>query len=199
MPLIAFFKISHWFVISRCYFPFWNIRMSTLITIIITYWLLIITIIGKSRNNHCRVGVMDLWLISLLILIECFLCNSYPCALWELITCDWPGITCLFVKFGENLPPQNFIKVNSVNLSQISLLNVWLLVQISLKSAYYLRRQKKYITFFSFFSYEVSIPGIFKNHFLVDRSIRIIVMFILSSDDHCLLDFSDILHPRELL
>ena len=65
------------------------------------------------------------------------------CALWELVTCDWPGITCLFVKFGENLPRSffeilkspsfhsgDFEKVNSVDLSQISLLNMWLLVRI---------------------------------------------------------------------
>ena len=67
MSLIVFFlKISDRFVISRCYFPFWNIRMSTF------EWLLIITVIGKSHNNHCSVRVMELWLISLLILIECF-------------------------------------------------------------------------------------------------------------------------------
>ena len=44
--------------------------MSTLITIIITYWLLIIiVIITKSHNNYCSVGVMVLCLLNLLILI----------------------------------------------------------------------------------------------------------------------------------
>ena len=61
-----------------------NIRMSTLITIIITYYLLIIIIIiTKSHNNYCSVGVMELCLLNLLILIDCFLCNSYPCVLFE--------------------------------------------------------------------------------------------------------------------
>ena len=61
-----------------------NIRMSTLITIIITYYLLIIIIIiTKSHNNYCSVGVMELCLLNLLILIDCFLCNSYPCVLFK--------------------------------------------------------------------------------------------------------------------
>ena len=61
-----------------------NIRMSTLITIIITYYLLIIIIIiiTKSHNNYCSVGVMELYLLNLLILIDCLLCNSYPCVLF---------------------------------------------------------------------------------------------------------------------
>ena len=59
-----------------------NTQMSTLIVIIITYQLLIITIIiTKSPNNYCGVGVMELCLLNLLILIDCFLCNSYPCVL----------------------------------------------------------------------------------------------------------------------
>ena len=40
-------------------------------------------IITKSHNNYCRVGVMELCLLNLLILIECFLCHSYPCVLFE--------------------------------------------------------------------------------------------------------------------
>ena len=62
-----------------------NIQVSTLITIIITYYLLIIIqiIITKSHNNYCSVGVMDLCLLNLLILIDCFLCNSYPCVLFK--------------------------------------------------------------------------------------------------------------------
>ena len=72
-----------------CHFPLLfshskNIRMATLITIIITYYLLIIIItITKSHNNYCSVGVMELRLLNLLILIDCFLCNSYPCVLFE--------------------------------------------------------------------------------------------------------------------
>ena len=63
-----------------CHFPLLfshskNIRMATLITIIITYYLLIIIItITKSHNNYCSVGVMELRLLNLLILIDCFLC-----------------------------------------------------------------------------------------------------------------------------
>ena len=61
-----------------------NIRMSNLITIIITYYLLIIIIIiTKSHNNYCSAGVMELCLLNLLISIDCFLCNSYPCVLFD--------------------------------------------------------------------------------------------------------------------
>ena len=37
----------------------------------------------KSHNNYCRVGVMELCLLNFLILIDCFLCNSYPRVLFE--------------------------------------------------------------------------------------------------------------------
>ena len=40
-------------------------------------------VITKSDNNYCSVGVMELCLLNLLILIDCFLCNSYPCVLFE--------------------------------------------------------------------------------------------------------------------
>ena len=40
-------------------------------------------IITKSHSNYCGVGVMELCLLNLLILIDCFLCNSYPCVLFE--------------------------------------------------------------------------------------------------------------------
>ena len=61
-----------------------NIRMSTLITIIITYKLLIIIIIiiTKSHNNYCSVGVMELSLFNLLILNDCFLCFLRACHMW---------------------------------------------------------------------------------------------------------------------
>ena len=62
-----------------------NIRMSILVTIIITSYLLIIIIIiiTKSHNDYCGVEVVELCLLNLLILIDCFLCNSYPCVLFE--------------------------------------------------------------------------------------------------------------------
>ena len=61
-----------------------NIRMSTLITRIITYYLLIIIIIiTKSHNNYCSVGVMESCILNLLISIDCFFCSSYPCVLFE--------------------------------------------------------------------------------------------------------------------
>ena len=40
-------------------------------------------IITKIHNNYCSVGLMELCLLNLLILINCFLCNSYPCVLFE--------------------------------------------------------------------------------------------------------------------
>ena len=36
-----------------------------------------------SHNNYCSVGVMEICLLNLLILIDCFLCNSYACVLIE--------------------------------------------------------------------------------------------------------------------
>ena len=62
------------FPLMICNFPLLfshskNIRMSTLITIIITYELLIIVIIiiTKSHFNYCSVGVMELCLLPLFI------------------------------------------------------------------------------------------------------------------------------------
>ena len=124
-----------------------NIRMSSLITIIITYYLLIIIIIiiTKSLYNYGNVVVMELYLLNLLILIVCFLCNSDPCVLFESLlhvinqeshVYSWNlGKISLvhFLKFW-NLPlftRENFKKANSENLSRISLLNMWLLVQIN--------------------------------------------------------------------
>ena len=75
----------------------------------------------KSHNNYFSVGVMELCLLNLLILTDCFLCNSYPCVLFE-------SLSCHLVSRGIF---QNFKKVNTVNLSQISLLNMWLVVLIS--------------------------------------------------------------------
>ena len=45
--------------------------------------MIIIVTITKSHNNYCSIGVMELCLLSLLILIDVFLCNSYPCVLFE--------------------------------------------------------------------------------------------------------------------
>ena len=83
--------------------------MSTLNTIIITYYLLIIiVIITKSHNNYCSVGVMVLCLLNLLILIDCFFCNSYPCVLFESLSHMINQESRLFMKFGENLPRSFF-------------------------------------------------------------------------------------------
>ena len=116
--------------------------MSTLITIIIAYYLLIIIII---------IVVYELWSYGVIFIkfvdIDCFLCNSYPCVLFESLShvinqeshvYSWNlGKIYLvrFLKFWISLVSlgrfQNFEKVNSVNVSQISLLNMWLLLQIS--------------------------------------------------------------------
>ena len=39
--------------------------------------------ITKSHNNYCSAGIMEIWWLNLLILITCFLCNSYHCRLFE--------------------------------------------------------------------------------------------------------------------
>ena len=39
--------------------------------------------ITKSHNSYCSVEIMELCLLNSLILIDCFLCNSYPCVLFE--------------------------------------------------------------------------------------------------------------------
>ena len=45
-------------------------------------------IIIKSHNNYCSVGVMELCLLNLLILSDCFVCNSYPSG-FELLFHKW--------------------------------------------------------------------------------------------------------------
>ena len=127
-----------------------HIRMSTSVTISINYWLLIniIIIITKSHNNYCSIGVTELCLLNLLILIV-FFCNSYPFVLFEslshvinlvnpshMFTRQILGkfTSFIFWNFKFSLVAlgrfQNFKKVSSVNLSRISLLNIWLLVLI---------------------------------------------------------------------
>ena len=97
----------------------------------------LIIIITKSHDNYRSVGVMELCLLNLLILSDCFLCNSYPCVLFESLLLSltrnhmfipeiWGKFTSLiFWNFEISLVSlgrfQNFKKVNSVNLSQISL------------------------------------------------------------------------------
>ena len=126
-----------------------NIQMSTLITIIITYYLLIIIIIiiTKSHNNYCSVGFMELCSLNLYILIDCFLCNPYPFVLFESLShvinqesraSSWSLgkiYLVIFWNFDISLVSlrrfQNLQKVNLVNLSQIFLLNMWLLVLIT--------------------------------------------------------------------
>ena len=121
-----------------------NTRMSTLITIIITCWLP--TINYYCNNDYKKsqellqcssVWFMESCLSNLLLLIDCFLCNSYPCVVFESFShvinqeshlYSWNLGKGYLVSLGRF---QNFIKVNSVNLSQIPLLNMWLLVLIT--------------------------------------------------------------------
>ena len=60
-----------------------NIRMST----DNSYYLLSINYYYnnnyKKSHNYCGVGVMELCLLNLMILIDCFLCNAYPCVHFE--------------------------------------------------------------------------------------------------------------------
>ena len=63
-----------------------NIRMSNFN--FNNYYLLIINCYYhnnnyKYHNSYCSVGVMELCLLNLFILIDCFLSNSYPCVLLE--------------------------------------------------------------------------------------------------------------------
>ena len=115
--------------------------MSTLITIIITDYLLITIkiIITKSHNNYCTVGVMVLCLLNLLVLIVfcvilTLLCSLRTCHMWLtrnhiFIREIWGKVTSfIFLKFWN----QDLKKVNSVNLSHTSLLNMWILVLISM-------------------------------------------------------------------
>ena len=44
--------------------------------------------ITKSHNDYCSVGFMELCLLHLLILIDCFLCNSFPCVFFEGLSRD---------------------------------------------------------------------------------------------------------------
>ena len=103
-----------------------------------------------SHNSYCSVGVIESCLSNLLILTDCFLCNSYHCVLFESLSnvinqeshvYSWNlGKIYLahFLKFSNLEPFSNFRfhnfqkKVNSVNLSQNSPLNMWLLVQVCL-------------------------------------------------------------------
>ena len=101
----------------------------------------------STKSKYCSVGVMEFFL-NLLILIDCFLCNSYPFVLFESVSYvinqeshvySWNLGKIYLVhssKFWNLKKSQNFKKVSSVNLSQISLLNIWLLVQISVGGAY---------------------------------------------------------------
>ena len=92
---------------------------------------------------------MELCLLNLLILIDCFLCNSCHCVLFESLSHVINQKSYVysrnlgkiylvhFLKFW-NLPGlareiSKFQKVNSVNLSQIFFLNMWLLILISIK------------------------------------------------------------------
>ena len=91
---------------------------------------------------------MELRLLNLLISIDCFLRNSYLWVLFQILShvinqesrfYSWnlgKFTSFIFWNFEISLISlgrfQNFKKVYLVNLSQISLLNMWLLVQIYL-------------------------------------------------------------------
>ena len=110
-----------------------NIRMSTLITVIITCYLLviIIIIITKSHNSYCSVGVKESCLSNLFMLI--FLCVTLtPCVLFESLShvinqeshvYSWNLVKKYLLHFLKfwNLPRSfhlgDFKKVNSVDLS----------------------------------------------------------------------------------
>ena len=61
-----------------------QISLIHVITIIITYQLLIIIMITitKSHNNYCSVGVLEMF-IKFVDIDWLFFCNSYPCMLFE--------------------------------------------------------------------------------------------------------------------
>ena len=118
--------------------------------------LIIIILITKSHNNYCSVGVMKSCLSNLLIFIDFFcviltlVCSLRACHMWltrnhMFIREIWGKFTSfIFWNFEISLVSlgrfQNFKKVNSVNLSQISLLNMWLLVQNVNLFCVYLKR-----------------------------------------------------------
>ena len=83
---------------------------------------------------------MVLCLLNLLILFDCFLCNSYTCVLFaslshvinqksQVYLWNLGKIYLVVLRF------QNSRKGNLVNLSQISILNIWLLVKTPLRVA----------------------------------------------------------------
>ena len=73
--------------------------------------------ITKSHNDYCSVGVMELCLLHLLILIDCFLCNSYPCVLIESLShvINQESYVHSFIKFGQNLP-HSFFEISLLNM-----------------------------------------------------------------------------------
>ena len=97
-------------------------------------------------HNYCKVGVMELCLLGLLMLIDWFcliltiVYSLRACNMWltrnrMFIREIWGKFTSFaFWDFQISLVWHgrfhNFKKMNSVNLSQVSLLNIWLLVQI---------------------------------------------------------------------
>ena len=135
MALFLNFPLFWNFLLMICNFPLLfshskNIRMPTLITIIVTYYSLIVIIITKSHNNYCRVGVRELRLLNLLILIDWFLCNSSLVCSFR--ACHmWLTRNHMFIReIWENLP-HSFFEIFKKNYTQISLLNVWILVLIT--------------------------------------------------------------------
>ena len=112
---------------------FQNNAINDVKQVSLSHVIIIIIIITKSHNNYCKVGVMELCLLNLLILIDWFLRNSYHCVLFESLSHVinqkshvylWNLGKSYLVHFLKFWNLQNFKKVNSVNLSQISLLKI---------------------------------------------------------------------------
>ena len=64
---------------------------------------------------------MELYLLNLLILIDCSLCNSYPCVLFESLSHMINQESRFFVKFGENLPRSFFEILKSLTKMKFSI------------------------------------------------------------------------------
>ena len=100
---------------------------------------------------------MELCLLNLLILIDWFLCNSYPYVLLRENAYSWNFGKIYLVHFLKfwNLPRftweiSKFQKSERGKLSQISLLNMWLLVQTNNKLLIFEVLKFIFITLFIF-------------------------------------------------
>ena len=118
--LFSYFKnilkliINYYYCLTSLIVLFWNFPLlfSHFKNILITYYLLIIIImmiIKKSQNNYCSVGAMELCLLNLCSLIAFHIWltrnHMFICEIWG-----------------------KFTSFMFWNLSQVSLLNMWLLL-----------------------------------------------------------------------